>query len=70
MNVRQAGEPETMGFSSPHDLTDTRVCRPIIPHPAAVTAPDHAQPANPSLVAASASQPTLRYASTCVTSAS
>src|SRR5215212_78896 len=33
MNVRQAREPETMRFSSPHDLTDTRACRPIIPHP-------------------------------------
>ena len=33
MNVRQAREPETMRCSSPHDLTDTRACRPIIPHP-------------------------------------
>src|SRR6266545_1076638 len=30
MNVRQAREPETMGFSSPHALTDTRACRPIM----------------------------------------
>jgi hypothetical protein len=31
-----------MRFSSPHDLTDTRACRPIIPIPAAVTDPEHA----------------------------
>ncbi|HZD69753.1 MAG TPA: transposase family protein [Actinomycetes bacterium] len=37
-------EPETMRFSSPHDLTDTRACRPIIPIPAAVADPDHARP--------------------------
>jgi hypothetical protein len=33
MNVRQARDSETMRFSSPHDPTDTRACRPIIPHP-------------------------------------
>ena len=32
-----------MRFSSPHDLTDTRACRPIIPISAA-TDPDHARP--------------------------
>jgi hypothetical protein len=42
--VRQAREPETMRFSSPHDLTDTRACRPIIPIPAAVTDPNHTRP--------------------------
>ena len=31
--MRQAWEPETMRCSSPHDLTDTPACRPIIPHP-------------------------------------
>jgi hypothetical protein len=44
MNVRQAREPQSMRFSSPHDLTDTRACRPIIPIPAAVTDPDDARP--------------------------
>ena len=33
-----------MGFSSPHALTDTRACRPIIPIPAAVADPNHARP--------------------------
>jgi hypothetical protein len=33
LDVKQARESETMRFSSPHDLTDTRACRPIIPHP-------------------------------------
>jgi hypothetical protein len=33
-----------MRSASPHDLTDTRACRPIIPHPAAVTDPDHSRP--------------------------
>jgi hypothetical protein len=32
-----------MRFSSPHDLTDTRACRPIIPI-LAVTDPDHGRP--------------------------
>jgi hypothetical protein len=42
--MRQAREPETMRFSSPPDLTDTRACRLIIPIPAAVSDPDHARP--------------------------
>jgi hypothetical protein len=33
-----------MRSASPHDLTDTRACRPIIPHPAAAADPDHARP--------------------------
>ncbi len=33
-----------MRFSSPHALTDTRACRPIIPIPAAVADPDYARP--------------------------
>src|SRR6266545_6194820 len=44
MDVRSAGESETMRFSSPHDLTDHRACRPVIPIPAPVTDPDHAGP--------------------------